>query len=185
MTLLRVIVLTLIVVVAGCAARQPREPVPPAMDSWKMQGRLALANGRDGGSGTLFWEQSPSSTQLQFHGALGRGSWRLAADRSGAVLTLSDSRQFRAPSVSELIERHIEWDIPVDALTHWVLGRPAPGTHQIGHGYDGHIDLLQQFDWTIEFDGYRPISGHVLPRKIVARRGGDEVRLIVSDWEPL
>ena len=171
-------------VIGGCAGKMPREPAR-VVDAWQLQGRLALANGRDGGSGTLFWQQTQGGTSMQFHGALGRGSWRLDASAGGAVLTLADSRQFNAPTISALLERHIEWEIPVDALTYWVVGQPAPGEHKLSHGYDGYIDLLQQRGWTIEFDGYRALAGRTLPRKIVARRNGDEVRLIVTDWKPL
>ena len=47
--------------------------------SWSLQGRLAVRNDRDGGSGSFRWLEQADNSQMDFHGALGRGAWRMLA----------------------------------------------------------------------------------------------------------
>ena len=179
--------LTIVVVMAlaGCAATptgvDARVAVPR---SWSLEGRLALSNGRDGGSGQLIWNHEPAVEDLRFHGALGRGSWRLTAIPHHAVLALGDGRTFAAADVESLVAEHTGWVIPVDSLGHWVVGQPDPEVEaQQRRDAEGRLELLIQRGWTIQYEGYYAVDGRWLPRKITADRNGDRVRLLVKAWD--
>ena len=48
-----------------------------ATGEWGLVGKISLDDGDDGGSGRLQWSVEPSYSELDFHGAMGRGAWHL------------------------------------------------------------------------------------------------------------
>jgi len=176
-------------VLASCANRSLK-PSVKLLDSqsqpqdWSFSGRLALANGRDGGSGQLSWEQAGETSELQFVGAFGRGSWQLSVVPGEAVLRLNDGRVYRAGDVKQLIDQHSQWDIPLDALQNWVLGLPA-NTGKVSTRTDkiGRLEVLVQQGWRVTYNGYYDVDGTWLPRKLYAKKDGNTVRLIVKQWQ--
>jgi outer membrane lipoprotein LolB len=169
---------------AGALSYQTRFERLSAIDNWSLEGRLAISNDDDGGSGHFSWKKRIFSDRMDFHGALGRGAWRLEADENGAVLEMSDGRVYQAGSVGDLVSNRIGWDIPVDQLAWWVRGLAAPG--ESGHrilGEEGKLIELQQTGWTIEFSAYRAFDGIELPVKLTAQRADSRVKLAIKRWE--
>jgi outer membrane lipoprotein LolB len=152
--------------------------------SWSLQGRLAVRNDQDGGSGSFRWLEQPQNTQMDFHGALGRGAWRLVAEPAGVVLERADGSSQRAGTIGELVQGELGWAIPVDALSWWVRGLAAPGeVERRMLNETGSLAELQQLDWTIEYGRYRSFQGLELPVKMTARRQDVSVKLAVKDWD--
>jgi len=152
-------------------------------DQWALEGRLALNDSRDGGSGHFSWQKQGEISSMGFHGTFGRGAWRLAADGEGAVLEFADGEIYRAPSVSQLVGQRLGWEIPVEALTWWVRGLAAPGDWA-GRELDelGQLMRLSQFGWVIEYGKYTDQEGALLPLKLTARRDTYTVKLAIRDW---
>jgi outer membrane lipoprotein LolB len=117
-----------------------------SLEQWAFEGRLAVNDGQDGGSGHFNWQRHGEASSMDFHGALGRGAWRLEADRNGAVLELADGEIDRAPSVGQLVERRLGWKIPVDALSWWVKGCTAPGNWDQRDSYTVKLAIR---DWSL------------------------------------
>ena len=66
---------------AGCAAppRAPEgvtRPDPEILNQWSASGRMAIAAGSDGGSGTFDWAQDGTTSRLDLRGPLGAGAVR-------------------------------------------------------------------------------------------------------------
>ena len=153
---------------------------------WSMVGRLAVSNSEDGGSGHFSWKRNSGESQMDFHGALGRGAWRLQAGTQGAELELADGTLHRADSIDQLVRIQVGWEIPVDELSWWVRGLVAPGGYQERViDREGNLSELLQNGWTIEFGGYRTFEGMSLPVKLVARQADWKVKLAIRDWELL
>ena len=156
------------------------------LSDWSMVGRLAVRNSNDGGSGHFSWKKNPSDSQMDFHGALGRGAWRLEADEGGAELKLADGTIHRADSIDQLVRLQVGWEIPVDKLSWWVRGLVAPGEYQERLiDEEGNLSELLQNGWTIEYGRYRIFDGIGLPVKLVARQADWKVKLAISDWKLL
>ncbi len=153
------------------------------LDSWALEGRLAVNDGKDGGSGRLNWKEQGESSRMDFHGALGRGAWRLQTDADGAVLELADGARYEAPTVAELVWGQVGWDIPVDALAWWIRGLAAPGDVQARVLDDaGRLVELRQKDWSIEFGRYRAFGDWDMPVRMTARQADRSVKLAVRSW---
>lgn len=154
------------------------------LEAWSLRGRLAVNDENDGGSGTLHWQESPGGTRMDFHGAMGRGAWRLVSGSGKAELELADGQRYAAETVGELVRGQLGWSIPVENLSWWVRGVQAPGrTDQRILGGDGSLSFLSQSGWDIEFGRYRDVQGLSLPLKLTARQGGKMVKLAIRDWE--
>ena len=188
----------LFVVLSACSTVQQVESDPSAaalryqtrfeslsaIDNWSLEGRLAISNDDDGGSGHFSWKKQPHSDRMDFHGALGRGAWRLEADKNGAVLEMSDGTVHQAGSIGDLVSNRVGWAIPVDQLAWWVRGLAAPGeSGQRILGDEGKLVELHQTGWTIEFSAYRVFDGIELPVKLTAQRADSRVKLAIKRWE--
>jgi outer membrane lipoprotein LolB len=151
--------------------------------NWELDGRLAVNDGSDGGSGNFNWVRQNESSHMNFHGALGRGAWRLDAEPGSATLELADGEIYRAGNVTELVRDRLRWQIPVDALEWWVRGLEAPGgTPNRQLDEQGLLVKLNQFGWNIEYDRYLDSDVVVMPHKMTARREKQTVKLAVRRW---
>ena len=155
-----------------------------AVISWNMTGRLAVSNERDGGSGHFSWKYDAGGSRMDFHGALGRGAWRLVADASGAELELADGSVKRAADIDLLIRDQVGWKIPADSLSWWVRGMVAPGAFsERVIDKDGNMANLLQDGWTIEYGRYKDFEGASLPIKMTARQAEWKVKLVIREWD--
>lgn len=184
-------------VLAGCSATTVRDDAAGqreslyqsrlanigAMDAWALEGRLAVSDQDDGGSGSFRWASLGTQTRMSFYGALGRGAWQLQASQSGAELQVADGGVYRAATVGKLVERQLGWNMPVDALAWWVRGLAAPGEIAVRKlDEQGRISRLQQQDWKVEFGRYLDVDGVAMPGRITARQQGRTVKLAVRNW---
>jgi outer membrane lipoprotein LolB len=152
-------------------------------NNWSLAGRLAVSDSEDGGSGNFKWKINDGASQMDFHGALGRGAWRLVADSRGAELELADGTVHRAGSVDMLVRQQVGWEIPVDSLSWWVRGLVAPGEYSERIIDDeGNLSELLQSGWTIEYGKYSAVEGKRLPVKLTARKADWKVKLAIRDW---
>lgn len=155
-----------------------------SFSNWNMVGRLAVSNSDDGGSGHFSWRKSSGDSQMDFHGALGRGAWRLLADAGGAELELADGTIHRADSIDDLVRLRLGWEIPVDNLSWWVRGLVAPGGFEDRMIDDkGNLSELVQAGWTIAYGRYDSVDGISLPLKLTARHADWKVKLAIRDWD--
>lgn len=155
-----------------------------AVRDWSLEGRLAISDEADGGSGQLRWRQQEGGTRMDFHGALGRGAWRLEADSAGAELQLADGSLSRADSVDALVRAEIGWRVPVESLAWWIRGLAAPGPleHRL-LDEQGRLSELAQDGWRIEFDRYGDFSSVSMPVRLTARQDDRTVKLAIRKWQ--
>ena len=171
--------------VSGSARQvyQERASRIAAQEQWGLTGKLSLDDGQDGGSGRLSWQMQPGASELDFHGALGRGAWRLSIGPDSATLQRADGRRVEAESVEELVLGEVGWRVPVEALSWWVRGLRAPGVaERIELDEAGRIVRLGQAGWMIEFERYRSVAGTELPGRIEAVRGDLRLKLVAARW---
>ena len=158
------------------------ERLSPYRD-WELEGRLAVANEKDGGSGMFRWRENGQESHMDFHGALGRGAWVLEAGPGEAEIRLADGTVRTAGTVTELVRREVGWKIPVDSLSWWVRGLEAPGkTGKKLLDEEGNLTELKQNGWTIAFDRYRAFGGVSLPVRLTARQADWKIKLAIRNW---
>jgi outer membrane lipoprotein LolB len=187
----------------ACVAQPVRQALPPingtpeanqatrearlaSARDWNLQGRVALANGRNGGSGRIDWQQVGDHFDVGLSAPVTRQSWRLAGDRSAARLEGLDGGPREGVDAAGLLREATGWEIPVTALSAWVRGARAEGlgVARMQFGADGRLARIEQGGWTIDYSDWvpEPGLGIELPARLNAARDQAKVRLIVDAW---
>lgn len=188
---------------AGCVARPARDALPPIAGApeihqaqreavlaqqvqWSLQGRVALSNGRDGGSGRIEWSQHGESYEVSLSAPITRQSWRLRGDAQAARLEGLEGGTREGTDPGVLLREATRWEIPVTALSSWVRGSRAGSDHgpaTAQYGTDGRLARIDQGGWSIEYSGWQAgEAGVELPNRLNARRDEASVRLVIDDW---
>jgi outer membrane lipoprotein LolB len=203
MTVVRILSATALaaVLLAGCVStptRQPAVPVDPVQAranddrrgeilDWTLSGRIAVSNGRQGGSGRIDWEQLDGRYTISLSAPVTRQSWRLSGDVHGARLEGVEGGPLEGANVEDLLASTTGWNVPVRALQHWVRGigaaSPEYGPAKVAYGAGNLPSRLEQAGWVIEYQEWQPAqAGPVMPTRLIATRGEAKVRLIVDQW---
>lgn len=154
-----------------------------ALDHWALDGRLAISDGKEGGSGSLSWLNEEDMTRMSFRGALGKGAWQLQTEAAGARLQMANGAVHYAPSVAELVLKQVGWKVPVEALTWWIKGLAQPGDWETRVlDENGRLKRLRQFGWDVDFANYTESNGYWLPARLSARHGEYSVKMAVRKW---
>jgi outer membrane lipoprotein LolB len=195
-----------LLLLAGCATRPVKQlpTLPPAEQAaaatrqaaheawtqahrdWSLQGRVALSNGRDGGSGRIDWHQQGARYDVSLSAPITRQSWRLDGDDRTATLSGLDGGPRSGPDPVALLREATRWEIPVAALSSWIRGARADearhGAATLAYGSDGRLARLEQAGWVIDYGAWQTVAGAQLPVRLNARRDEASVRLIVDTW---
>jgi outer membrane lipoprotein LolB len=178
---------------AGCPS-MPRKPptlVPwperraqlQTLESYALQGRVAVAAGSEGFSARLHWEQQGARTSLALDGPLGMGGVRVVADGAALNVTNSQGTALDSDAARAELRTRLGFDPPLASLRYWVLGVPDPAMPAT-ENLDAQQRLvsLNQDGWDIQYTDYVNNAGGWLPRRLSIQREGVRVRLIVDDW---
>lgn len=153
------------------------------LDRWLISGRVAVSSDVESWQGTVNWRQSGKEFEVRIIGPLGQGAIRIRSASGVATLDLPDGESLSAESAAELLTRRLGWQLPVEALRHWMLGVPAPGAV-----YEAQLDTggapvrLSQNGWAVDYRRYQTIDGWLLPDKVFLDNGQWRVRMVVDQW---
>ncbi|RZA19721.1 MAG: outer membrane lipoprotein LolB [Lysobacteraceae bacterium] len=198
---------------AGCRTMQPMSTTSPAVDlaaaagaqqvraaalglaagdctapGWALAGRVALSNGKDGGSGQLEWTQGAGTIHMLLSAPITRQNWALEVAPDGATLRGVAKGPLHGDDAAVLLRDATGWDIPVAALGCWLRGAEADparfGVARVEYGEDLLPRRIEQGGWTVDYSGWKPDASSRLPMpaRINAQRGDSRVRLVVDRW---
>ena len=171
---------------AAVERQEAREAALATRPDWTLAGRVALTNEGRGGSGRIDWHQRGDAFEVELSAPITRKGWRLVGAPGTAVLEGLDGGPRSGGDAALLLRETTGWDIPVQALAHWVRGARAPGAvAQLGFDADGRLASLRQDGWTLEYSGWQPATDPAvpsLPMRVTAERGSARVRLVVDSW---
>lgn len=169
---------------ADHAAYQLRADMLGSVSEWGLSGKISLDDGDQGGSGKVQWLVQSENSEIDFHGALGRGAWHLKISPGKAVLSESNGAEETAEGVNALMQNKMGWPIPVEALQWWVRGVAAPGLiDEVQIDSEGLLISLSQFGWRVNYNRYDSSAGVALPARLDARLGDYRVKLAISRWQ--
>lgn len=178
------------------AAQQAREQRLRALPTLAFSGRVALSNGRSGGTGRIEWQQSGDRYTVTLSAPVSRQSWRLSGDAASARIEGIEGGPRSDTDVVRLLRETTGLEIPVGALAAWAGGARADedafGPARLEFTADGQLARIEQDGWTVDYLGWReerPGDGRpddskplLLPDRINAARGEARVRLAIDAW---
>jgi len=174
----------LIALLAACATQPPALPpgVAPHVDRFELTGRVAVKLDGRGHSAHLRWRHLADSDAIWLYSPVGSTIATLYADGDLATLVTSDQETFQSTDVQSLTRDVLGWDLPLDGLKYWVLGRVDPGlpVEAIDRDERLRIRRLVQGGWDIAFAGYQQEG--TLPSSMVLRFADLRMRLLIDRW---
>lgn len=183
---------------AACASRQVRrdtldlvaadqETAARQLRRFRIQGRVALSDGDQGGSGRLIWEQSEDHLDVRFSAPLTQRTWRLQRDQRGARMIDDRGDVVEAAELQGLLDRMWGVGVPVDALAYWLRGSRLPGSGRVRLDQQARLQQVQQSDWTVDYLRWQGAGDQLpaLPTKVYASSGKRWVRIVVQRWQRL
>ncbi|HWP94954.1 MAG TPA: lipoprotein insertase outer membrane protein LolB [Gammaproteobacteria bacterium] len=195
MSRLRTTALCLPLLLAACAGLRP----PPAanaelawgmhraalaaLESWQLDGRVAVAAGDEGFNGRIGWRQEADAIDMRLQGPFGVGGARLSGNAAALLIETDDGRRYYTDDPVVELADHLRWPLPIDRLRFWVRGIPEPG-QPYEHALDSHGRLrwLEQDGWRVTYDGYQTSGALALPRRVTFERETLRVRIVIERW---
>ncbi len=177
-----------LVALGGCAVAPVAPPLvtadPSAFAAWTATGRLALAANGEGGSGSFTWEQQANATTISLRGPLGVGAMRVTVDGDRLSVTDDDGRSLDTGQTRALLRERLGADLPWASLRYWMLGVPAPdGPARVADAGQAPLRVIEQADWRIGYDTFRPELGVSLPTRFTATSEGVRLKVTVDEWQ--
>ena len=179
-------------VLAGCATTRPATgPPAPApweqrlanlqqASTWQLQGRAAVALGKQGWQASLDWRQHAEASEVHLAGPFGAGALVLKLTAEGLSLNGAPP----SDAVAAQLQDRLGFELPLDNLRYWLLGVPDPGSSfELTRNAQDRALHLAQADWSIDYDRYVPNNGDWLPTRLVLTREDARVRIVVDRWD--
>jgi outer membrane lipoprotein LolB len=169
---------------AGCATT--RAPLPDsnvAITDFSLAGRVAVKVDTKGYSAGLQWRHAGTSDSVQLLSPVGTMVAQLSVDAGGATLVTGDKKVHRSGNVQELTRDVLGWDLPLDGLQHWVLGRTDPALPVEAEQRDarGRLQRFTQNGWRVDYLAYT--GDGVLPARMSLLHQRLSLRLVIDRWD--
>lgn len=166
------------------AAQAEREALLAQYPQWTFTGRIAVSDGRDGGSGQIQWIQDGLHFQITLSAPVTGRSWRLSGEPGFARLEGLEQGPYEGRDAEQLLREHLGWNVPMADLAAWARGLRADPTGRIEFQPSGLPSLIEQHGWRIEYRQFDPVEGGLaMPQRVFASHDQHRIRLQVKAWE--
>jgi len=154
------------------------------IDTWTVDGRIAMQSQDDAWSASLKWQQQNTDYDLKLFGPLGRKALSVIGGEDYVILITDEGETFSESSATSLIYRQTGWQVPVENLRYWARAMAVPGQAEISQ-YDeqGRLQELSQSGWVIHYESYQEAGQLEMPRKMRLEHEHFTVKLILRDWQ--
>jgi outer membrane lipoprotein LolB len=164
----------------GASVWEQRVGVLQSLPDWELQGRAAVAYGKQGWQASLTFTQSGDVSDVHLAGPLGIAASELTLMPAGLSVN-------GAPPTADVVNRlqaKIGFALPLEDLRYWLLGVPAPDAPaDVTRNASDRAAQLSQAGWTVVFDRYMPNQGDVLPARLVLSHEDVRIRIVVEQWK--
>ncbi|MET4025251.1 outer membrane lipoprotein LolB [Marinobacter sp. MBR-99] len=197
--------LMLLTLLGGCTTIQ-LEPLPEGMTDqppanwaersrtlgqfqhWQLSGKLAVRQPSDSGTAVInHWEQQGEYYDLALSSSfLGMGSTNLRGTPGFLELQLANGDTYQSSNPEQLVQAATGWQLPIDSLTWWIRGLPAPdGNFRLLFDDQQRLAIIRQDGWEIRYDRWQAFIDDLpqLPARITALKDDKRVRVVISDWQ--
>ena len=180
---MRSVMVFMFVLLSGCAL-QPVAPTPARTESanFAMNGRISVKHNGSRDSAGLRWVHGAHSDEMLLLNPLGQTAVRVYRDAGQATLDDGD-RHFQDADVESLMMQVLGWNLQLNALHHWVLGKAAEGAALAERDVQGRLTLLRQDGWEVRYLSYVDERADSLPKRLELSREGLLVVLLIDEWE--
>ncbi len=154
-----------------------------AVDQWHIKGKLGYKSPSDAGSVWLDWRQQAAQFTLLLGGPFGAGTVQIFSNENSVTLRRADKPDISASSTKALSGHLLGLDLPVDELSYWMRGIPAPDVpvNEQTFNEQNLAASFAQVGWQLELSKYRSTEAGDLPGKLTATRGQSKFTLLIKE----
>lgn len=161
-----------------------RRPALQGLSRFGLNGRVAVAVGKQGFNAGLRWMQAAAVTQLALTGPLGAGGVEVTANGGELSVVTSNGKTLGNDAARSELEDKLGFEPPLTSLRYWVLGVPDPGTSaSVQLDSQQRLAQLTQDGWQITYSAYMPVGAEWLPKLMTLQRENVRVRMVVDGWQ--
>jgi outer membrane lipoprotein LolB len=188
----------IMLLLAGCSGLNQRDPTSSSwqthsaqlelLQQWTAIGKVALRTAKASESASLAWQQDNQNTHLHLSGPLGIGATTIYSNGRELEIHRNDDHTTVDISNPDAIVLNTGFDLPLDALSYWLKGIPAPAIKVQRLELDPQTELLQslwQNDWEVSYQRYEQFQGFTLPTRLQIQRGETRAKIMISNWQTL
>ncbi len=177
---------------AGCASLPPagdagnwpaRRFELQSLQTWTLNGRVAVATATEGFSGGLTWRQDGPRAEIELRAPLGGTALSIRIDGPAMSVTDGSGVTVDGDAAHDMVAAEIGAPLPVAELRYWLVGAPAPdASHREALGPDGRLESLEQAGWQVRYGRYEAVGIVVLPARMEIESETVRLRLAVASW---
>jgi outer membrane lipoprotein LolB len=192
----RAAIAVLLAMLVACAPMRTRDGVAgdtgsrraalEAFAAWRFDGRVAVSDGREGGSARIQWRQDGEYYTVDVRAPVSGTPWRLSGDGAQCELSGTRANPVRGVDPAELLARETGWHLPLPQVRDWVRGLAHDRDHaSVVLDPDGQPLRIDEAGWTVEYLDWHAASPDLpaMPRRLRARNPPHEVRLAIASWD--
>ena len=156
-----------------------------AIQSWNINGRIAVKNTKQSGTVTLFWNQFLTNYELRLIAPFAQGTYILTGSSTGVVMKGPKDLILTADNAEQLLREALDWDVHLNGLRYWVRGLPEPDIKFSDLLLDdkGRLKNLKQSGFNISISRYAEKDGYSLPEKFTIKSDTIQLKVIIQDWK--
>jgi len=160
-----------------------QESTPPLLQGWQMSGKFSFYH-EETILGSFEWDRHPKHYTLRFQGPLSVGAAVLEGDASGVHFSNDKGDKAQGVSAEQLLDAHMGWHVPIEALPYWIQGRVVPGSKAtVSHDQWGRLQVIEQLGWRVEISAYDSWHGRTMPKRFLFKRGNTWGKLVIKSWD--
>ncbi len=186
----RGVLVLLALMLSGCIT-QPTRPGPrpqlvaatAAPTHWTLEGKIAVSDGRESGSGRVNWQQQGDQYSIVMRAPVSGQSWRLSGSRGFSQLEGVKPTPVTGDSAQQLLRRELGWELPVGEMADWIFAVGLSDRAITQRDAEGAPLKVSDAGWQLEYRDWQVADGVRYPRRITARRGAHQVRLVIQRWQ--
>jgi len=185
----RIVAVAALLLLAACA-QSPKRAIDAgeqasdarALESWSLAGRVAVSNGKDGGSGRIDWVQDGETYTITIRAPVSNQTWRLSNVDGVVRLEGARPQPVEGEDAEELLAREAGWRLPIAEMQRWIRGVGFAPSANVELDANGLPKTLNEAGWTVTYRAWDTSRTPALPTRIAATRPPYKVRLAVSSW---
>jgi outer membrane lipoprotein LolB len=152
------------------------------IQAFHVKGRIGVQTQPNGFSGGLDWQHTNERDEIAIFSPLGSQVASIIKRVNGVTLTDNKGQSVTEKDTATLTQNTLGWQLPLDGLSDWVLGRPRKSAiTEIRWDAEGKLRKLAQDDWQIEYLEYKTIDRYRLPVKLNLMHPNVTIKLILQE----
>jgi len=160
-----------------------RQSALSQLQSWHLNGKIAVQTSNDSGSASLDWFTSMNRYSISLAGPLGANAMKLTGSAGQVTLQMSDGKRYHASSPEQLLKTQWGFHLPVSSMNYWIRGLPVPGiSARSSLDNQGRLATLIQQGYRIDFLSYANFGKWNLPERLSIVSPSLRVKMIVYQW---